>query len=1205
MMRRLYALLVPAILLPVLAVLLPEAPPEERLVTIAADLQQRVADRQQALERLVSERAAALGATACDRPGDAALFQATDRARADVQGTEFLLLCRGRLAAWSGVSPVPVADVMDTGTMVTARGCWLRAQVRDTLDRTLIGLSALWYQPPFENRYLQAHFHPAFQVPRGVVAATGPGLGPVLRSPEGKVLFRLEWRNDAPPPAPITWWRAALLLIGGALLLAAVHRGASALRTAGRPWGALLMAMGLVIGARAAWLLTGAWPWLGGFTLFDPDLFATSAVLPSLGDLCIAAVLMLFLALEARASLLSAPAARNSITALPAVISALLLLAAWINEVMTALVRDSRLALDLFHLQDADLFSVAAMAALALHLFAWLAAADGCLRWAFPVRGQRAAIAAGAAVFAATLAIYHLSGIYDTLLVLWPLPMLVVLARMHHTGPRVWQAMALLAIAAIVTVHVLNSGTRKRQEGDRAAFAQAASVREDPVIELLFRETRAELAGDPAALRLLHDSLPLSADELDKRLRQTYFTGAWDNYDVRLHLFARDGTLRGTTAREDQPTLTALRLRFEQGIPVPGDGALRNVHRPLDPALYIGVLGDDGGGRLVVEVLPRILPEGLGFPELLMAGDRAVERRTGRLARARYERGALVESTGAYAFPVRWNRPVPPEGLVLERDGHELLASGDPAGTTVVVASALPHWTDHVTTFSYTFVLLSLLAALLLLPGHARLLWPRPPGLSTKLRAGVLALAAIAIALFALGAQRLIGNDLEAATEQALDERSRSAVAELRRALRLETEITTPMLRDVDHLLDDASTVLRTDLSLFGPDGQLLATSREQVFANGLLAPRMHPGAYHAMALEQRSFFVQEERIGEARFRTAYRPLVSDRGAVLGYLGVPYFARQVEVEEQRAAGYVAVVNLLVVLLLLSLAAAALIASWTTRPLVMLRRGLERIQLGARNEPLAYRGQDELGELVRVYNRKVEELRASAEKLARSERENAWKEMARQVAHEIKNPLTPMKLSIQLFQRSWDPAAPDAKEKLDKLSIGLVQQIDALSGVATAFSQFAQMPEARPEPLDMRAVAHAAVDVFHATPGTSIVLHDGPGLPVHADREHLLRVFNNLLKNAVQAIPDGRGGRIDVRLHQDGDRAVAEVQDNGSGIPGHLHQRIFTPSFTTKSSGMGLGLAMVKRMVEQAGGRVWFNSKEDQGTTFFVALPLRR
>jgi nitrogen fixation/metabolism regulation signal transduction histidine kinase len=365
----------------------------------------------------------------------------------------------------------------------------------------------------------------------------------------------------------------------------------------------------------------------------------------------------------------------------------------------------------------------------------------------------------------------------------------------------------------------------------------------------------------------------------------------------------------------------------------------------------------------------------------------------------------------------------------------------------------------------------------------------------------------------------------------------------------------------------------------------------------------MHPAAYQALVHELRSFFVQEERIGEATFRTAYRPLVSDRGAVLGYLAVPYFARQAEVEEQRAAGYVAVVNLLVVLLLLSIVAAALIATWTTRPLALLRRGLERIQLGARNEPIAYNGQDELGELVRVYNRKVEELRASAEKLARSERESAWREMARQVAHEIKNPLTPMKLRIQLFQHSWDPAAPDAKEKLDKLSTGLVEQIDALSGVATAFSQFAQMPEARPETLDLRAVARAAVDVFHATPGISIVLHDGPELLVHADREHLLRVFNNLLKNAVQAIPDGREGRIDVRLRREGALAVAEVEDNGAGIPEEVRARIFTPSFTTKSSGMGLGLAMVKRMVEQAGGSVRFETQEEAGTRFILELPL--
>jgi signal transduction histidine kinase len=135
------------------------------------------------------------------------------------------------------------------------------------------------------------------------------------------------------------------------------------------------------------------------------------------------------------------------------------------------------------------------------------------------------------------------------------------------------------------------------------------------------------------------------------------------------------------------------------------------------------------------------------------------------------------------------------------------------------------------------------------------------------------------------------------------------------------------------------------------------------------------------------------------------------------------------------------------------------------------------------------------------------------------------------------------------------------------------------------------------------VVRAAVDVFHATPGISIVLHEGPSLPVLADREHLLRVFNNLLKNAVQSIPEGREGRIDVRLQEETGHALATVTDNGSGIPASIHDRIFTPSFTTKSSGMGLGLAMVKRIVEQAGGSVRFESREGEGTTFFVSLPL--
>jgi nitrogen fixation/metabolism regulation signal transduction histidine kinase len=304
---------------------------------------------------------------------------------------------------------------------------------------------------------------------------------------------------------------------------------------------------------------------------------------------------------------------------------------------------------------------------------------------------------------------------------------------------------------------------------------------------------------------------------------------------------------------------------------------------------------------------------------------------------------------------------------------------------------------------------------------------------------------------------------------------------------------------------------------------------------------------------------------------------------------------------------VAIVNLFVLLFLLSTLAAAVIANWTTRPLLLLKRGLERIQLGARNEPLPYQGEDELGELVRVYNSKVEELRESAEKLARSERESAWKEMARQVAHEIKNPLTPMKLGIQHFQLTWDPNAKGAKERLDRFATSMVEQIDALSRVAGDFSRFAQMSAANETELDLNEVARNAVALFAGEPNADITLHsssEGP-LRVKADREHLLRVFNNLIKNATQAIPEDRRGQIHVTLRAENDRALVEVRDNGTGIPERVRDRIFEPSYTTKSSGMGLGLAMVKRMVEQAGGRVWFVTRADEGTSFFLALPLVR
>jgi len=1206
-MRRTLPLLLPAIALGLLALMVKDAPPEERLASAAQRLDQRI---REAHARLTSDlshlRAAAEGGSPCVADSAWAVISTDLRAQRAAIGAEYRVFCDTVLTAWSGSAPLE-QGATDTARFIRrANGCWLRAHL--ALDGTaqVVGLREVWYAPPFENRYLHGHFHPSFGVETGIEASLGPGLGPVVRDAGGAVLFRLDWKDDAAPPGDGARWRVLLVLACGALLVLLAWRMMSQLAANGRPWIALVGMLVLCAVPCGIVLANGPLTLLTGFPWADPDLFA-SALLPSFADLLITIGLLVLACAFARHVLRAAKPPRWPLVAVLPALAVLLGVAAGINEIAIALVRDSRIPLDLFHAQELDGNSLAALLAIAALLFAWTLLADGLVRWILPVTAWRSALVVAGLAFIVSHTAYYQSGQYDSVLVLWPLPVLLALGVLRYGGPRPAALLTIIAAHSLLTVHVINRQTFKRAEGDRAALAESAVTREDPVVEWLFREARAAIAHDPSATALLADTAAIAPAMLDTRLRLPFFQGAWDAYDVRLHLFGAGGRARGSTSRGAIPALDDLRERFGQGVPVEGDTLLRNTRRPLERALYIGEAGTGAGGTLVVELLPRALPEGIGFPELLMAGDRAMDRRTDRYARARYERGALVESSGAFAFPVRWSEPVSGEGLEQERGRYRLFATGDAENTVVVIATRMPGWTDHVTTFSYILILFSLLAAAFLLLRGLPARGQRVFGVAGKLRAGILLLACIAVALFAAGAQRLFDDGISARTGEQLDERSRSALAELRRRTHAEPRVTPAMFTDIDRWIDRAATVLLTDITAYTPGGRLMATSREQVFNNGLLGRDMDPAAFEALAIDHRSTFTHAERIGDAEFLATYRPLLNDDGGVLAYVEVPYFARQGEVEDARAAGYVAIVNLFVLLLLIGIVAAAIIAAWTTRPLTVLKRGLERIELGARNEPLPYQGDDELGELVRVYNRKVEELRASAEKLARSERESAWKEMARQVAHEIKNPLTPMKLGIQHFQITWDPQAPDAKAKLDRFTTSMVEQIDALSRVAGDFSRFAQMSAAAETVLDLNEVARNAVALFAGQPNADIELHSPSvgALRVKADREHLLRVLNNLIKNATQAIPADRHGEIHVVLRPDGDNALVEVRDNGSGIPQEIRERIFEPSFTTKTSGMGLGLAMVKRMVEQAGGRVWFEPRPTGGTSFFLSIPLIR
>jgi len=274
-----------------------------------------------------------------------------------------------------------------------------------------------------------------------------------------------------------------------------------------------------------------------------------------------------------------------------------------------------------------------------------------------------------------------------------------------------------------------------------------------------------------------------------------------------------------------------------------------------------------------------------------------------------------------------------------------------------------------------------------------------------------------------------------------------------------------------------------------------------------------------------------------------------------------------------------------------------------RPLQLIRNRFSSLNLGRANEKISYSRKDELGDLINDYNLMVDKLAESAEKLARSERESAWREMARQVAHEIKNPLTPMKLSIQHLRKSWDDKTPDWGNRLEKTTQTLIQQIDSLAAIATAFSDFAKLPTPSNKKTELTAILRNTLSLFNQNPDVnfSFTLPDKDCF-VFADEKQLSRVFINLFNNAVQAIPPKHKGLVEIKLINIGDRHRIEITDNGTGIEEVQKSKIFSPNFTTKSGGMGLGLAMVKNIIDSAGGEITFTPGKETGTTFIIELP---
>jgi len=392
-----------------------------------------------------------------------------------------------------------------------------------------------------------------------------------------------------------------------------------------------------------------------------------------------------------------------------------------------------------------------------------------------------------------------------------------------------------------------------------------------------------------------------------------------------------------------------------------------------------------------------------------------------------------------------------------------------------------------------------------------------------------------------------------------------------------------------------------TDFNLF-LGNSLTLTSRPELYAAGLLDTRLAGSAYSAVFLQGRRFYLASEQIGVLRYAVGYRPLLDRNGGIAGVISVPMLYRQDEVERETATRSAFLFGIYGVVVLVIVLMAMVLAHRIARPVLQLTDVTRKVARGEMNISADLpEAEGEFGELVTSFDTMTKEIQRNREDLVRAERELAWKEMAKQVAHEIKNPLTPMKLSVQHLRQTHKDRAPDFPEILERVTRTLIEQIDTLSRIASEFSHFGRMPKRDMMMCSVPDILREAIRLHDQERGISFPFHaDADVRPVYADREELRRAFINVLRNSIQAM-NGRG-TIGIEVKNNGPHVRVSIRDTGPGIPLDVQRKLFQPNFSTKTDGMGLGLAIVKKTVDDLGGRITIDSQEGNGTVVTFTLP---
>ncbi|MCX6254583.1 MAG: ATP-binding protein [Bacteroidia bacterium] len=772
-------------------------------------------------------------------------------------------------------------------------------------------------------------------------------------------------------------------------------------------------------------------------------------------------------------------------------------------------------------------------------------------------------------------------------------------------------------IFGIYSLYFITILSEKKTTENLKIQAFSFSTENDPEAEHLLLDLWPVISNDTTLNNMMKSEyFEQDLNKISNYLHQTYFSGYWGNFNYGIVLCRNDDPLRIGPGNEISENCFKF---FGERIKMDGHKLTGTDFYFLDNqggrSYYLGRLYFKTGRKtingLFIELYSDVNVFQPGYSELLL--DKKYHGYAGLkdYSFAKYINGEMVLRTVGFPFDKTDAEYVDKisDYRIFRTEGfkHVLYKNGN---TTIMITRPELTSGDIIISFAYLFAFILLLSNMIIL------MIRRPVVRSVnifnfrqKLQLSYIGILLFSFILIGIVVAFLTVGQYQTKHRENIKEKLNSVYLELDSKLSMEKHLSSDWrssnYESLNELLIRLSNVFNTDINLYNLNGFLIATSRPEIFYRDLTSHRINNMASINLDDFKRSEYFQKEKIGNLAYLSAYIPFFNTDNKVLAYLNLPYFRMQSVLAKEISNLIVAVINFTLLLIVITMSLAVFISGRLTSPLAMLSDGLASVGVGRKSEHLTYSGNDEIGELVKQYNRMVDEIEESTHKLAISEREFAWREMAKQIAHEIKNPLTPMKLNVQQLLKSWNDKVPGFEKKLERFSKNQIEYIDNLSSIASAFSAFAKMPGTNPMEVNLLDQIKITLELFKNTDNVTFWVrwpHESKVI-IYADKEHLNGVFSNLIKNGIQSIPPGREGLIKVNLEVKSDKAIVTISDNGTGIPEDLQKKLFTPNFTTKSSGTGLGLSIVKKYIESANGKIWFESEADKGTVFYVELPL--